>query len=308
MDGTLIEAAAILKSFRPKDEPAPPTDDDPGNPLVDFRGERRRNETHASTTDPEARLLRKGPGKEAKMAFLGHALMENRHGLLMDFTVSLVTGTAERKAVPELRDWVRERGYRPRALGADRGYDTQDCVKDMRAQRVTPHVAQKKNSAINGLTTRPAGYAVSLRLRKRVEEVFGWMKTVGGLRRTRYRGVARTGLAGYLVTTSYNLVRMANLIPEPETAAVSSGRPLKGAQSLPGFLGVAGPTWGETAQGVSGPVRPPQHRFHRPRRGQCHSKPILQQPARQPCNRLACSRSFRHAPFRRNSLVRRRHR
>jgi hypothetical protein len=133
VDGTLIEAAASLKSFRSKDAPVPPpTDDDPGNPSVDFRGERRRNETHASTTDPEARLLRKGPGKEARMAFLGHALMENRHGLLMDFTVSLATGTAERDAVPELRDGVREWGYRPRTLGADRGYDTQDCVKAMR--------------------------------------------------------------------------------------------------------------------------------------------------------------------------------
>ena len=223
VDGTLIEAAASLKSFRPKEGAPPPTDDDPGNPSVDFRGERRRNETHASTTDPEARLLRKGPGKEARMAFLGHALMENRHGLLMDFTVSPATGTAERDAVPELLDGLRERGYRPRTLGADRGYDTKDCVKAIRSRRVTPHVAQKKQSAIDGRTTRHAGYGVSLRIRKRVEEVFGWMKTVGGLRRTRYRGVDRTGLAGYLVATAYNLVRMANLIPESETAPVSSG-------------------------------------------------------------------------------------
>ena len=207
MDGTLIEASASLKSFRPKEGPPPPSDDDPGNPSVDFRGERRSNETHASTTDPEARLLRKGKGQEARLAFLGHALMENRHGLLMDFTVSPATGTAERDAVPELLDGVRERGYRPRTLGADRGYDTRDCVRDMRARQVTPHVAQKKQySAIDGRTTRHAGYAVSLRIRKRVEEVFGWMKTVGGLRRTRYRGVARTGLAGYLVATAYNLV------------------------------------------------------------------------------------------------------
>ncbi len=224
MDGTLIEAAASLKSFRPKAGPPPPSDDDPGNPSVDFRGERRRHETHASTTDPEARLLRKGQGREARLAFLGHALMENRHGLLMDFTVSPATGTAERDAVPELLDGVRERGYRPRTLGADRGYDNRDCVRDIRARRVTPHVAQKKqHSAIDGRMTRPAGYAVSLRLRKRVEEVFGWMKTVGGFRRTRYRGVARTGLAGYLVATAYNLVRMANLPPEPETAGVPPG-------------------------------------------------------------------------------------
>ena len=209
VDGTLIEAAASLKSFRAKEGPPPPADDDPGNPSVDFRGEHRSNETHASTTDPEARLLRKGKGKEARLAFMGHALMENRHGLLLDFTVSQATGTAER-------------GYHPRTLGADRGYDTKDCVKDMRARRVTPHVAQKKHSAIDGRTMRHAGYAVSLRLRKRVEEVFGWMKTVGGFRRTRYRGVDRTGLAGYLVATAYNLVRLAKLLDEPETAAVPS--------------------------------------------------------------------------------------
>ena len=117
VDGTLIEAAASLKSFRAKEGPPPPTDDDPGNPSVDFRGERRRNETHASTTDPEARLLRKGKGKEARLAFLGHALMENRNGLLLDFTVSQATGTAERDAGPELLDGLRERGYRPRTLG-----------------------------------------------------------------------------------------------------------------------------------------------------------------------------------------------
>ena len=159
---------------------------------------------HASTTAPEARLLRKGPGKEARLAFLGHALMENRYGLLMDFTVSQATGTAERDAVPELLDGVRERDYRPRTLGADRGYDTRDCVKDIRARRVTPHVARKKHSVIDGRTTRHAGYGVSLRIRKRVEEIFGWMQTVGGLRRTRYRGVDRTGLVGYLVATAYN--------------------------------------------------------------------------------------------------------
>ena len=194
-----IEAAASLKSFRSKEGPPPPVDDDPGNPSVDFRGERRCNETYASTTDPEARLLRKGPGKEARLAFMGHALMENRHGLLMDFIVSQATGTAERDPVPELLDGLRERGCRPRTLGADRGYDTKDCVGDMRARRVTPHVAQKKkHSAIDGRTTRHAGYAVSLRIRKRVEEVFGWMKTVGGFRRTRYRGVERTGLAKLL--------------------------------------------------------------------------------------------------------------
>ena len=138
VDGTLIEAAASLKSFRSKEGPLAPSDDDPGNLSVDFRRERRCNETHASTTDPEARLLPKGQGKEAQLAFMGHNLMENRHGLLMDFTVSQATGTAERDAVPELLDGLRERGYHPRTLGADRGNDPKDCVGDIRAWLVTP--------------------------------------------------------------------------------------------------------------------------------------------------------------------------
>ena len=145
--------------------------------------------------------------------------MENRYDLLMDFTVSAATDTAERKAVPELLDEVRARGYQLRTWGGDRSYDTKTCV-GQRARGTTPHVAQKKCSAIDGHTTRDAGYAVSLRLRKRVEEIFGWMKTAGGFRRTRYRGVARTGLAGYLVATAYNLVCMAHLPLATETAAV----------------------------------------------------------------------------------------
>ena len=165
------------------------------------------------------RLLREGQGKEARLAFLGHALMENRHGLLMDFIVGQATGTAEQDAVPELLDGLWERGYHPRTLGADPGYDTRNCVRDIRVRRVTPHMTQKKHSAIDGRTTRHAGYAVSLRIHKRMEEVFGWMKTVGGFRRTRYRGVERTGLTSYLVATAYNLVRLARLLEEPETAA-----------------------------------------------------------------------------------------
>ena len=219
VDGTLIEAAASLKSFRPKDEPslAVPADD-PGNPTVDFRGERRSNATHASTTDPEARLMRKGKGKEARLVFMGHALMENRHGLLVDFQITQATGTAERDAVPTLLDEARERGFRPRTLGADKGYDTRNCVAAMRKRKVTPHVAQHtkgRRSAIDGRTTSWPGYLTSQRIRKRVEEVFGWMKTVGGFRRTRYRGVARTRLAGYLVAVAYNLVRIARLVPKP---------------------------------------------------------------------------------------------
>jgi transposase len=217
VDGTLIEAAASLKSFRRRDQP--PSDelpDDPGNPTVDFHGEKRSNATHRSTTDPDARLLKKGRGKEAKLAFIGHALMENRHGLLVDFQVTEATGTAERDVAPELLRQARERGFHPKTLGGDKNYDTRGCVADIRACGVTPHVAQNtsgRRSAIDGRTTRHPGYKVSQRIRKRVEEIFGWMKTVGGLRRTRFRGVERTGLAGYLVATAYNLVRLSRLEP-----------------------------------------------------------------------------------------------
>ena len=217
VDGTLIEAAASLKSFRPLGQGAAAGPvDDPGNPTVDFRGEQRSNATHASTTDPEARLAKKGRGKEAKLAYAGHALMENRHGLLVDFQVSTATGTAERDAVPVLLDAAEKRGFHPRTLGADKGYDTRACVAAQRQRGVTPHVAQNDTarhpSAIDGRTTRHAGYGVSQRIRKRVEEVFGWMKTVGGFRRTRYRGLERTQMSGYLVATAYNLVRMSRLM------------------------------------------------------------------------------------------------
>ena len=222
VDGTLIEAAASLKSFKPKDgDPPNNTDDDPGNPSVDFQGERRSNDTHQSTTDTEARLMRKGKGKEAKLVFMAHALMQNRNGMLTDFQVNQATGMAERDAVPMLVDQARERGFHPKTMGGDKNYDTRGCVDAMRERGVTPHVAQTVNSAIDGRTTRQAGYAVSQRVRKRVEEIFGWMKTVGGFRHTRYRGVERTGLAGYLMATTYNLVRMAKLLPiEQEEAAV----------------------------------------------------------------------------------------
>ena len=222
VDGTLIEAAASLKSFRRKDSQhvADPAPDDPGNPTVDFRGERRSNATHASTTDPEARLMRKGKGKEARLVFVGHALMENRNGLLVDFQVTQATGTAERDVVSVLLDEARQRGFRPRTLGADKGYDTRECVAAMRKRKVTPHVARNTNgrrSAIDGRTTSWPGYLTSQRIRKRVEEVFGWLKTVGGFRRTRYRGVSRTQFAGYLVAAAYNLVRLARLVPRPAT-------------------------------------------------------------------------------------------
>ena len=168
VDGTLIEAAASLKSFKPRDgDPPRTTDADPGNPSVDFHGERRSNATHQSATDP-ARLLRKGKGTEARLVFMAHALMENRHGMLVDFQTTQATGTAERDIVPELLDQVRERGFHPRTLGGDKGYDTRDCVADLRRRGVTPHVAQNtrgRSSAIDGRTTRHPGYAVSQRIR-----------------------------------------------------------------------------------------------------------------------------------------------
>ena len=158
--------------------------------------------------------MKKGKGKEAKLSFMGHALMENRNGLLVDFTLTEATGPAERDVVPALIDGARDRYFTPKALGGDKNYDTRACVKTLRERQVTPHVAQNatnRRSAIDGRTTRHPGYAISQRIRKRVEEIFGWMKTVGGFRRTRYRGLDRTGLAGYLVATAYNLVRLSRL-------------------------------------------------------------------------------------------------
>src|SRR3954452_4712728 len=222
VDGTLIEAAASLKSFRPKDEPpAEQPPDDPGNPTVDFHREKRSNATHQSTTDSEARLFRKGKGKEAKLVFMGHTLMENRNGLVIDFEVTTATGTAERDTAVDQVDDAKQRGFRPQTVAGDKNYDTKKFVAEMRERDVTPHVAQNtsgRRSAIDGRTTRHVGYAISQRIRKRVEEIFGWMKTVGGFRRTRFRGLARTGLAGYLGGTAYNLTRIARLI---KTAAAS---------------------------------------------------------------------------------------
>jgi transposase len=224
VDGTLIEAAASLKSFKAKDKPPSdtPPPDDPGNPTINFRGEKRSNATHQSTTDPEARLAKKGRGFESKLAYMGHALMENRHGLLVDFQLTHATGTAERDVVPQLLYDAELRGFHPRTLGADKAYDARACVATIRENGVTPHVAQNtsgRRSAIDRRTTRHPGYAISQRLRKRVEEIFGWLKSVGGFRRTRYRGLARTQLAGYLVAAAYNLVRVARLITPQPTAA-----------------------------------------------------------------------------------------
>lgn len=214
VDGTLIEAWAGQKSFKQKAaaSPAPPTDD-PGNPSVDFRGERRTNATHASTTDPEARLYKKATGQEAKLCFLGHVLMENRHGLVVQSTVTPATGTAEREAAVALVD--ARPTTRRITLGGDKNYDTAAFVDALRARQVTPHVAQyttRRSSAIDGRTTRHPGYAVSQQKRQRVEEVFGWLKTVGLLRKVKLRGVQRVGWLFTFAAAVYNLVRIRNLV------------------------------------------------------------------------------------------------
>lgn len=212
VDGTLIEAWAGLKSFKRKGaEPTPP--DDPGNPTVNFHGERRSNATHASTTDPEARLARKGNQHEAKLAYQGHVLMENRTGLVVDLCLTQARGTAERETALALAT-----NLRPGAtLGADKGYDTREFVATLRQLGVTPHVAQNtthRRSAIDERTTRHAGYAVSQRARKRVEEIFGWLKTVALFRKTRHRGVRRVGWLFTFAAAAYNLLRIRNVLAE----------------------------------------------------------------------------------------------
>ena len=185
---------------------------DPGNPSVDFHGERRSNATHQSTTDPEARLAKKGVGHEAKLAYQGHVLMENRQGLAVAAVLTPASGTAEREAAVQLLEQLPPREQR-RTLGADKGYDTRACVAAWRALGVTPHVAQRERySAIDERTTRHAGYAVSQQKRKRVEEIFGWLKTIGLQRQTRFRGTARVAWMFVFATAAYNLVRITNLL------------------------------------------------------------------------------------------------
>jgi transposase len=219
VDGTLIEACASLKSFKDKDKDASkkqPPPDDPGNPSVDFHGEKRSNQTHESTTDPEAKLARKGNGKEAKLCFSAHALMENRNGLLVDFCVAEANGRAERDAALVMLADLQNKGSAITVAG-DKGYDTREFVAACRDLNVVPHVAQnvhkRRRSAVDARTTRHPGYAISQRIRKRVEEIFGWCKTVGGFRRTRYRGRQRTQMAAYLVGAAYNLLRITRLMP-----------------------------------------------------------------------------------------------
>jgi len=212
VDGTLLEAWAGAKSFQAKDKPAPPPDD-PGNPTVNFHGERRSNETHASTTDPEALLAKKGEGKESKLSYTGNLLVENRNGLIVDVEVFQAKGTAERDAA--LIMLQRLTGTEAVTVGGDKGFDTRDFVKECRNMRVTPHVAQNHarpgGSAIDGRTTRHAGYAVSQRKRKRIEECFGWLKTIALMRKLRHRGVCKVDWIFTCACAAYNLVRMRNL-------------------------------------------------------------------------------------------------
>ena len=209
VDGTLLEAWAGHKSFKPKDAPPSEPPADAGNADVDFRGAPRSNATHESTTDPEARLFKKAKGREAKLAYLGHVLMENRNGLVVDTRVTQATGTAERAAAEEMLQG------RQGTVGGDKAYDTHDFVKAARAAGVTPQVAQNqtnRRSAIDGRTTRHPGYAISQTKRKRVEEIFGWGKTIGLLDKLRHRGRDRVGWVFTFTAAAYNLVRMRNLI------------------------------------------------------------------------------------------------
>jgi transposase len=213
VDGTLIEAAASLKSFKNKSGQDQTPPDDPGNPTVDFHGEKRSNQTHQSTTDPDAMLCKKGKGKEAKLGYTGHVLMENRNGLAVEATVTQATGTAERETAVEFANEIGGSGTV--TMGADKAYDTRQCVQELREANVTPHFAQNntgRRSAIDGRTTRHPGYDISQKKRKRIEEIYGWLKTVGPMRKLRHRGIAKARCTFKLAVAAYNLVRIRNLV------------------------------------------------------------------------------------------------
>lgn len=211
VDGTLIEAWAGQKSFRKKDDDGR-SSGGPKNPTVNFHGQARKNDTHQSTTDPDARLFRKGPGKESKLAYMGHIVIENRNGLVVGCGVTKASGTAEREAAADLLANI-PRSNRA-TVGADKGYDSRSFVRTMRELGVAPHVAQNtsnRSSAIDGRTTRHPGYAISQVIRKTVEHPFGWLKTVGNMRKTRHRGTRLVDWVFALEMAAYNLVRIRNL-------------------------------------------------------------------------------------------------
>jgi transposase len=219
VDGTLLEAWASLKSFQSKQGKSSLPPDDPGNPTVNFRGEKRSNDTHVSKTDPDALLARKSGGKESKLSYSGNLLVENRNGLIVDAEVFQANGTAERDAALVMLEQIP--GNNPVTVGGDKGFDTFGFVAECRNLRVTPHVAQNEQrrggSAIDGRTTRHLGYALSQRKRKRVEECFGWLKTIALVRKVRHRGVSKVHWIFTLACAAYNLVRIRNL-----TAGVSA--------------------------------------------------------------------------------------
>jgi hypothetical protein len=214
VDGTLLEAWASEKSFQTKDKKSSSPPDDPGNPTVNFRGEKRSNQTHESETDPDALLARKGAGKEAKLSYSGNLLIENRNGLIVSSLVWEATGTAERDAAMALLQDVPGTGRV--TVGGDKGFDTAEFVRECRNMRVTPHVAQnlarRGGSAIDGRTTEHAGYGISQKKRKRIEECFGWLKTIALLRKVRHRGTLKVDWIFTFACAAYNLVRMRNLM------------------------------------------------------------------------------------------------
>jgi len=216
VDGTLIEAWASFKSFKPKDGPPPPQGGD-GSGMVDFKGERRSNATHASSTDPEAKLMRKGNGQPAKLSYGAHALMENRNGLLVDLHITDAT-LSEANAAGALIDRRRFGREGLASLGADKGYHNKAFVNLLRRRGIKPHIARidgRNTPGLDDRTTRHESYRISQRKRKRIEEIFGWMKTIGGLRKSRFIGRAKTQLSAYLVGAAYNLLRMTNLSASP---------------------------------------------------------------------------------------------
>jgi len=217
VDGTLLEAWASLKSFRPKEEREPPPSDDTGNPTVNFHGEKRSNQTHESKTDPDAKLARKGPGKEAKLSYSGNLEVENRNGLIVNTELLEANGRAERDAALVMLEQVP--GERRVTVGGDKGFDTQEFVAECRHMNVTPHVAQNTaragGSAIDARTTRHPGYAVSQKKRKRIEECFGWLKDIALLRKLKHRGLFKVAWIFTFAAAAYNLVRLRRLIPIP---------------------------------------------------------------------------------------------
>jgi len=210
VDGTQLEAWASLKSFRRRGAPAPDPPDDPGNPTVNFRGEKRSNKTHESTTDRDAQLYKKADGQKSVLAYLGHLLQENRYGLIVNVCATAATGTAEREAALIM---LSPRQRHDRTLGGDKNYDVASFVEATRTLNVTPHVAQKVQfTAIDGRTTRHPGYLISQRKRKLVEQAFGWMKTIGLLRKLRHRGGERVDWIMTFTAAAYNLVRLRTLL------------------------------------------------------------------------------------------------